>query len=213
MADENNKVTEEIEEGKKKSSSILKMGFIWTIIFVVQMVVLYFLVSKFFAPKYLPAIETGTQQVSEVKNTSDIGDIYLLEDIIVNPKDTEGRRIVNVTVGFEYANKSVLEELEKRDIQLRDYLISFFGDRKISQIDDVADKDSLRTTINLDVNNMLPYAGISAVYFSNFIIHNSNFCWSTCGNFITQPKIEQQIQDNPIIIFTHFWRDNIRRCS
>ena len=170
MADEGQKTVDEIERTKKESSSILRMVLIWTGIFVFQIVVLYFLFSKVFAPKYLPAIEPENGKMTEGKSSSEIGEIFLIEDIIANPKNTGAMRIVNVTVGLEYKDSSVLRELEKRDIQIRDYLISFFGDRTISQLDDVADKDSLRKTIHQNLNMIIPDNGIKSVYFSNFII-------------------------------------------
>jgi len=170
MADEEQKTVEEKESTKKESSSLVRMVLIWTGIFVIQIVVLYFLFSKVFAPKYLPAIESENGEMTEKGSPSEIGEIFLIEDIIANPRNTEGRHIVNVSVGLEYKNSSILSELEKRDIQIRDYLISFFGDQTISQLDDVADKDSLRKTIHANLNMMIPDEGIKSVYFSNFII-------------------------------------------
>jgi len=90
------------------------MVLIWTGIFVIQIVVLYFLFSKVFAPKYLPAIESENGEMTEKGSPSEIGEIFLIEDIIANPRNTEGRHIVNVSVGFEYKNsKEFLKGIQR----------------------------------------------------------------------------------------------------
>ena len=172
MADEVQQVQEGTEEKKKSGSSIKKVLMIWLPLFVIQLVVTYIIVSKVFRPKLAPvtqAVQAETKK-SKSKKAGDTGEIYLVEDVIVNPKNTYGKRFLNVSVAFECENGKVVKELEKRDVHIRDYLISLFTDRTIDQLDDVADKDSLRAEIQQHVNEMLPDAGIVAVYFNNFII-------------------------------------------
>jgi|Deesub1362B_J571_1020462.scaffolds.fasta_scaffold08497_3 flagellar FliL protein len=172
MAEEAQAAQEEAVE-KKSGSSFKKILMIWVPLFLLQTVVAYFIVSKVFRPKLAPipaTVQAETKKKKSSKTEGDIGEIYLIEDVIVNPKGTKGRRFLNVSVALACESSDVIKELEKRDILVRDFLINLFTSRTIEQLDDVADKDSLRVTIMNRVNEMLPEGGILGVYFSNFIL-------------------------------------------
>ena len=171
MADEV-KETQETGKKKKSRSSVKKVLIIWLPLFILQLIITYMIVSKVVRPKLSPVTQElqAKTKKKKAKKKGDTGPIYMVEDVIVNPKNTFGKRFLNVSVGFECKSGRIVKELEKRDVHIRDYLISLFTDRTIEQLDDVADKDSLRAEIRRHVNEMLPKEGIIAVYFSNFII-------------------------------------------
>ncbi len=160
------------EKNKGSGISIKKMLIIWIPLFLVQLVVSYVVIAKYFKPKMNPQVE----QVKEEKekkakyNKGKLGEFFLVEDIIVNPKGSDGRRFVNLSVSFECENGGVKSEVEDRLTLIRDYLISLISDRTISQIDHRVGKDSLRFEIMENVNEMLPDGGVTNVYFENFIM-------------------------------------------
>ncbi len=173
MAEEVQQGQEAAEEKKQSGSGLKKMLMIWLPLFILQLVVAYIIVAKLFRPKLAPV--TQVVQAEPVKKKSSkkagkAGPIYSIEDVIVNPKNSFGKHFVNVTVALECENNKVVKELEKRDVQIRDFLISLLTERTIQEIDDAAEKDSLRSIIIDRVNEMLPDEGVEAVYFSNFII-------------------------------------------
>jgi len=175
MADEEKKAGQTGEKKElKKSGSLKKVIMIWVPLFVLQLVLSYIIVTKVFKKKAIQqeaeAAEMTTHSKSGAKKPQKPGEIYLVEDVIVNPKNTEGRHFVNVSIGLEEGNKNIGDELKKRDAQIRDILIDVFVSRTIQQLDDVADKDSLKSEIARRLNQLLGKGSIRHVYFSNFII-------------------------------------------
>lgn len=163
------------DDDKKKGSggSLKKMLIMWVPIFIVQLVVAYVVVAKFVKPRMNPKTEQVEKEI-EKKNpnnySGEFGEVLLVEDVIVNPKGTDGRRFVNLSVGIECESGTVKGELEKRAILIRDFMISLVSDRTIDQIDNAAGKDSLRFKIKNYVNELLPEYGVANVYFEEFIM-------------------------------------------
>jgi len=98
------------------------------------------------------------------------GEIYQVQDIIVNPAASEGRRFLNVTVGFEYYDSATAAELEARDVQVRDMLISLFSSRTVEELDDLSEKEDLKREILRKVNVILKRGKVVRVYFVNFVM-------------------------------------------
>ncbi|HDL19054.1 MAG TPA: flagellar basal body-associated FliL family protein [Bacteroidetes bacterium] len=161
---------EENEKKKKKSFSLKKIIIIVTPLLVIQLVLSYFFITSIVKPKN--ELKNSSQPVKneQKKQAKSIGQIYMVEDVIVNPKETGGRHFINVSIGFDCVDSKTMGDIEKMDVKVRDYLISLFSNSTISQLDDAADKDTLRIKIMADVNNILPERGIQGVYFTNFIL-------------------------------------------
>lgn len=148
--------------GKKNFLMIFVPGLL------LQAVLAYFLVTKLVAPP--PSQTAEPENKPEQVATNDHSDIYVIEDIIVNPAGSEGRRFVNVTVGLEYTDSAVGKELEAHSVQLRDLLINLFASRTVQELDDVTEKEVLKREILERVNQSLPRGRIVRVYYVNFIM-------------------------------------------
>lgn len=166
-------MAEEEKENEKKEGKSFSLKTILIVVvplLVLQLVFSYFLITSIVKPKGDLAGSSQPKKDIQKKQVEGIGQIYLVEDVIVNPKGTGGRHFANVSVGFDCRDSKIMGEIEKIDVKVRDYLISLLSNRSISQLDDAADKDSLRMKIMTDVNNILPEQGIQGVYFTNFVL-------------------------------------------
>ena len=164
MAEKEN--TENTEE-KKKGFINIKTIIIIVSIFLFQIVIAFFLMNKVFKPKLQHS--QGVVVEKKVEDNS-VSEIYLVEDIIVNPRATVGRRYINVSIGLDCNDGSTVSELEKSNIRVRDYLITLFSNSTFDELDDAADKELLRKKILADLNKTIAKKGIRAVYFTNFVL-------------------------------------------
>ncbi len=161
---------EKVETEAKPGMTMKKMIIIWIPLFAVQLVVSYVVVAKFFKPKMNPAMEEIRDESTRQSPPAAVGEMFLMEDVIVNPKATKGARFLSMSVGFECESDQVVKDIEKREILIRDYLISLLSDRTIEQLDDSKDKDILRTEILGHVKEMLATEELMNVYFETFIL-------------------------------------------
>jgi flagellar protein FliL len=142
-------------------------------VFVVQLVVVYFVMTRFASPA--PAGETG-QAASEVKGSheaaSESGEqnIYVVKDVIVNPAGTNGTRFLLTTIGFEVTTGEGKRELENKDVQVRDMLNSILTSKDLSALVNAEGREPLRQEISQKVGELIRKGSLTNVYFSKFII-------------------------------------------
>ncbi|HLU24484.1 MAG TPA: flagellar basal body-associated FliL family protein [Longimicrobiales bacterium] len=98
------------------------------------------------------------------------GDLYTVDNLVVNPAGTKGTRFLMTTVVFEVRTQSVVEELRRREAQVRDALLTLLSSKTVEELVDVEARDTLRNELRDVVLAMVPRAQIGAVYFSHYVI-------------------------------------------
>ncbi len=97
-------------------------------------------------------------------------DVYMMDDIIVNPAGTGGTRFLSVSIGIEVPSKAMVEMLEKREPVIKDALITILGSKTIEQLSDTKEKEITRYQIKKRLEQLLKSDDILAVYFTDFIL-------------------------------------------
>ena len=183
MAESNGNIEASAEKTTDKATgkSLVKMFLIFGIVMVLLQIGMVQMAIRQFSPaarkeQSEPKEEKIKEEKKKEKKKSEkdiesiIGRIYAINEIIVNPARTEGRRFLNVSVAFQFSDAIVGTELEKRNIQVRDVLISILTSKPVDAIDDAEEKDQLRQEILTNVNALLTTGKVEKVYFSNFVM-------------------------------------------
>ena len=177
------KETEKPEETEKKSKFNIKILLIGIPVFMIQLVVVYFVTANFLLDKWKP----GTEQLSgnvNVENTldgestesnssseSELGKyVYLEEDVIVNPANTQGKRLLLASIGFDLKSEDNKSAMKGKKIPIRDMIISTLASKTIEQLNSIAFRDSLKLEISTQVKQLIPDLKVNRVYFSKYII-------------------------------------------
>lgn len=96
--------------------------------------------------------------------------IYTVENVIINPAETQGRRLMLASVGFGTNEEKNLEILKKNEVILKDIIITTLSSKTIAKLSSINYRDSLRNEIKIMARKKLPQAKIEDVYFSRYII-------------------------------------------
>jgi len=180
---------EKTKSAKKKSG--LKLNII--VLIVSQLVLAgggYYMVSKFIKPD--PMFGQAMEQVAEDEEHGDAAteggehsekQIYLLEDIIVNPAGTRGSRYLSVSIGVEMnlaeaeegggghgAAAAVHNPLDKKRPQLRDALIGILSSKTIIQLTTIEEKELIRQEILTAFQAALEPEPVHQIYFVDFVL-------------------------------------------
>ena len=120
--------------------------------------------------------ETEVAEVGKKKDThgerakAESFDVYLMEDIIVNPSGTGGTRFLSVSIGFEVSSERALLLFEKREPVIKDALITILGSKTLEQLSDTKEKEITRYQIKKRIEQLLKTEDVMAVYFTDFIL-------------------------------------------
>jgi|SRR5208283_1565558 len=139
-------------------------------IFVVQLAIIYFLMAKFIAASPHAENSVAKAEDESQKAESVTQNIFLIKDIIINPAGTNGTRFLLTTVGIEVSTPEAQQELEKKEVQVRDLLNSILTSKGLNELVSIDQRELLRVEILKQVGGLLKSGKLRNVYFSKFII-------------------------------------------
>ena len=149
---------------------------IWIIIGVVILVLAgggyaawdFLLTERFFGRDNPQIKETGhsTAQAKDEK----FGIICKMEPFIVNLLDRDGIRYLKTTIEFEVENRDIKNEFTQHTPQLRDAILLLLTSKSFEDISKLEGKLQLKNELIARINQILPSAGIRALYFTEFVV-------------------------------------------
>jgi len=168
MADNIEVDAKQQEESPSKGKKPNKLILFGVPALILQIAVCYFIITKFMTN----SAEAGGSEatVKEHKDESKMGELYTIDDVIVNPAETSGTRFLNVTVGLEVEDSGQIDFLTERELLVRNLLISILVSRTISQLDDGEDLEELRKEIKDKLNDRFGSVNVMNVYFSEYVM-------------------------------------------
>ncbi len=147
-----------------------KMIIIGIPVFLVQVALFYFLLSKFVGSHPVEAASKSDKHETEAVAEEGIKNIFVIKDVIVNPSGTNGTRFLLTTIGVEVTTAEAMKEMETLDIQIRDALNSILTSKGLVELSDAHQREKLREEIGVKISSYLKTGKTKNVYFSKFII-------------------------------------------
>lgn len=178
-------MADEVEEIKieKKSSPITKIILFGVPAFIVQLILVYFITANILMNKASSAVDNGHgNDVATEESEDGHGDeeegghsnsgqfIYAIDEVIVNPANTNGRQLLLTALAFDLASEANKAELEGKDFLVKDMVISVLSGKTTRFLGDISMRDSLRYEIAHKIEGFIPGVKINKVYFSKFIL-------------------------------------------
>jgi flagellar protein FliL len=161
-----------------KSKLPLKKYLIIAGIVLVQIAASYFLQKSFFFSTAAEA-EVAEAEPEETVQLDKHGNpilpaaptIVILDEIIVNPAGTEGRRYLATRVGFQSSSQNAELEIGSRTALIRDVVISLLSSKSMAQLSSLTYRDTLREEIKEVANLQLKDTKIESVIFADYVLN------------------------------------------
>lgn len=164
---------EEVFDDKKKKKII------YLAVILVQLIIAGFLIWKFVWPEY-EELQGIDETLAEVKGESvdedeesepkELGVMYQIENLTVNPKGTRGMRFAVFEFSLEVPGEETVLELDKYKTVLIDNYIKYFRSRSIVELSKDSMTDSLKLDIARITNEVLGEKVVQNVYFTRFVL-------------------------------------------
>jgi len=178
-------MADEVEDVKveKKSSPITKIILFGVPAFIVQLILVYFITANILMNKVGSGANNGHEgevatEESDDGNSAEEGDgnssagqfIFTIDEMIINPANTNGRKFLMTALAFDLATEENRAKLEAKDFLVKDMVISVLSSKSTAFLGDISLRDSLRSEIEHKVEGFIPDIKINKVYFSKFIL-------------------------------------------
>jgi flagellar FliL protein len=120
----------------------------------------------------LHKVDSGKEKAIEgiVENDRPLGVIHPLGSFVVNLVDPSNVRYVNCRIEVEVEDSDILSELNAREAQLKDAVISLLGSRTYQELAGLEGKTRLREELTARFNRLLREGQIARIYFTEFVI-------------------------------------------
>ena len=105
-----------------------------------------------------------------VKEVEAIGQMFKLDDFVVNLADKDTKRYIRVGITLEIKTAAAVDEVQKRLPQVRDAIIVNLSSKQAEDIEGETGKDFLRKSLLIKINEVLSIGKIYNLYFTDFVI-------------------------------------------
>ncbi len=135
----------------------------------------FFLITDVIGPSLGPVDVDGVRGTATDADVPPLaeppGDQYTIQDIVINPAGTRGKRFLRLGIALESKDgPKVLEELETRRAQVRDMLIRQFTSRTLDELSDPTVREEVRLSCIEELNATLIGGKISNIYFTDYVL-------------------------------------------
>lgn len=175
-------IMEQAEERLKESGSKgfnSKILLIGLPLFIVQLIAVYFITANILLPKIqshtssvaVDSVENGQANGEDSTSHLELGKyIYVVEDLIINPAGTDGKRLLLSSIGFDLLTEQNQKELKEKEVLVKDAIISVLSSKDLTHLSDAIYRDTLRMEISQRITQLMPDVKINNVYFSKYIL-------------------------------------------
>ena len=161
---------EESTEQKPKSSLNLKIFYFGVPLFIVQLVAVYFITANFLLSGNNEAKKKEEQKQEVKAGNTELGKfVFLIDDIIVNPSDTDGKRLLLTSIGLDLQSEEAKLELTAKEVVVKDVIITTLSSKTWAELNNSTYKDTLKNEISIKLQKLIPKVKINTVYLSKYI--------------------------------------------
>ena len=112
----------------------------------------------------------GTQNSAEKEEIDKKKINFPLENFIVNLADPGGKRYLSTKIVLEFNDKGVIPSLETKVPEMRDRILMILPTKTFKEIQSVEGKNSLRSTLIAELNQVLQKGKITNIFFQEFVV-------------------------------------------
>ncbi|MEX0746978.1 MAG: flagellar basal body-associated FliL family protein [Rhodothermales bacterium] len=180
MPEQTNEISEgALLEGAEDGPGKGKKGLVRLLMTVVPLVLLPAAGGAYLAYSQFPMLaETAASigidfgLVEEVEKDAPIeyGQFTTLNDVMLNPADSGGKRFLVVSLGLETQTADVIDELKQKDIVVRDAVLRLLSGYTAEELSSIELRSRLKDEILAELNQVLQKGEIDRLYFTQYLL-------------------------------------------
>ncbi len=120
------------------------------------------------------AVTMGIDYGLAERSTADVpveyGEFTTIDDLLINPAGSGGKRFLVVSLGVEARDGDVLAELTKRDIVVRDAVLRLLSRRTAEELGSIDLRSEIKEEVISELNGILQKGEITRLYFTQYLL-------------------------------------------
>ena len=98
------------------------------------------------------------------------GQFMEIQGLIINPAGTDGTRYLMVNLGLESRSAGILEEVEEKEVVVRDTILKVLGRHTVEELADISRRSDLKNELRAAVNAIVGQDQIQRMYFTQYVL-------------------------------------------
>jgi flagellar protein FliL len=98
------------------------------------------------------------------------GEFVQISGMIVNPARSDGKRFLMVDLGLESSSSAVLNELQQKEIVVRDTILKVLGSRTVDELASLEHRNVMKEDILDAINSVLNRGTVEYLYFTQYVL-------------------------------------------
>lgn len=181
MPESNNELPDEYDEleepeGAERSAIA---GLVRLIVMVLPVLIIPAAVGGFLAySQYVSLAQTAVANgiefgiVEKAKGSEPIkyGQFSTINDLLINPKNSGGKRFLVLSLGVETKSSDVIAELDEKEIVVRDAILHMLSEHTADELSSIELRESLKVRLTERLNSLLQKGEIDRLYFTQYLL-------------------------------------------
>jgi flagellar FliL protein len=114
--------------------------------------------------------KTSSSGTSGGKGAGADAPVHRVDNLVVNPAETRGTRFLVVSVALEAASTVDKESLGRREVAIRDTLLTLLGSKAVDDLTDMSRRGELKEELRTAVEALAGRGSVRHVYLPQFVI-------------------------------------------
>ena len=162
MAEEVNVEQEEVQEKKSGGNFVSIFGKIF--LSIVAIGVQIFLALQLMDSSYA-AID---DKISSLSSSESV--YHQMENIIVNPSDSDGERYLLLTIALELRSTGAVAAIQKHNVKITDQINTILAAKTVDQLNDQSLRDGIKQEIGIAINQTLGKNSVQNLFFTKYVM-------------------------------------------
>lgn len=95
---------------------------------------------------------------------------HAIENLMLNPAESGGRRFLVVTATFELKDASAEETMKDHEAEVRDRILEVLGRKTVDELSDITKREDIKTEVLGAVAPLFAKGSVLQVFFPQFVI-------------------------------------------
>lgn len=96
--------------------------------------------------------------------------VHLLENLVLNPAGSGGSRFLLLSVAIETNTATASTDMQARDAELRDIILTALGNKTVEQLTDMSTRDGMKAELTTAIGARFGKTAVKRVYFPQFVV-------------------------------------------
>ncbi len=96
--------------------------------------------------------------------------VHLLENLVLNPAGSGGSRFLLLSVAIETSTANGATDMQARDAELRDIILTALGSKTVEQLTDIGTRDGMKGELQTAIGLRFGKTAVKRVYFPQFVV-------------------------------------------